>query len=99
MANSETASAAADRAGGAADIDPAASVSRYWVLAWARDDNRALNVLTGISDLDYCEVIAGVDEGKELFLLPSSGLVQTQQRLQQNMRRMFGLTGISRKSD
>jgi HlyD family secretion protein len=97
--SSDTASASADREGGAADSDPAASVSRYWVLAWERDGIRALNVLTGISDLDYCEVIGGVDEGQELFLLPSSGLVQTQQRLQQNMRRIFGLTGISRKSD
>jgi HlyD family secretion protein len=77
----------------------ATSVSRYWVLAWENDSIRALNVNTGISDLDYCEVLFGVTEGTEVFLLPSSGLVQTQQRLQQNMRRLSGLTGISRKPE
>lgn len=99
MEASDAAPAAVESDAGAADNDPATLTSRYWVLAWDQGGVRALNVDIGISDLDYCELLAGVNEGTELFLLPSSGLVQTQQRLQQNMRRMSGLTGISRKSD
>jgi hypothetical protein len=56
-------------------------------------------VETGITDLDYSEVIDGLEEGTKVLLLPSSGLVRTQQRYQQRLTRMSRMAGISRRND
>jgi HlyD family secretion protein len=71
--------------------------SRYWVFLEDAAGLQATNVETGLTDLDYSEVISGLDEGDEVLLLPSSGLVQSQQRLQQRMRQFTSLPGMSRQ--
>ncbi len=73
--------------------------SQYWVFLEGTSGLRATNVETGLTDLDYSEVITGLAEGDQVLLLPSSGLVQSQQRLQQRMRQFTSLPGMSRQDD
>lgn len=69
---------------------------RYWVFIRRGDAPLAVSVSTGVTDLDYSEVLAGLAEGDEVLLLPSSGLVQSQQRIQEQMRRFTGMPGMNR---
>ncbi len=69
--------------------------NRYWVFVSENGKPVARPVLTGITDLDYSEVLAGLNAGDQVYLLPSSGLVETQQRFQQQMRNMTGMPGMS----
>jgi HlyD family secretion protein len=47
-------------------------------------------VRTGLTDLDYSEVLSGLALGDSVYILPSAGLVQSQQEFQ---RRVTNLTG------
>jgi len=69
--------------------------NRYWVFVSEDGKPVARPVVTGITDLDYSEVLAGLKAGDQVYLLPSSGLVETQQRFQQQMRNMTGMPGMS----
>jgi HlyD family secretion protein len=56
-------------------------------------------IRTGLTDLDYTEVLDGLSESDSVLVLPSSGLVRSQQRFQERVRRVTGggLPGV-RKS-
>ncbi len=69
--------------------------NRYWVFVLRDGKPVAVEVATGVTDLDYSEVIAGLNEGDPVYLLPSSGLVETQQRFQQQMRQFSGMPGMT----
>ena len=69
--------------------------NRYWVFVSRDGKPVAVPVLTGITDLDYSEVLAGLKPGDLVYLLPSSGLVETQQRFQQQMRQFTGMPGMT----
>ena len=69
--------------------------NRYWVFVSENGKPVARPVVTGITDLDYSEVLAGLGAGDPVYLLPSSGLVETQQRFQQQMRNMTGMPGMT----
>ena len=71
----------------------------YWVFVQQGERLVARNVTTGLTDLDYSVVTEGLDEGDTVILLPSSGLVQSQQRLQQRMQQFTSLPGMSRRSN
>jgi HlyD family secretion protein len=71
----------------------------YWVFVRQGEQLVARNVTTGLTDLDYSEVTDGLSEGDTVILLPSSGLVQSQQRLQQRMQQFTSLPGMSRRSN
>jgi len=73
--------------------------SRYWVLINNGGVFEPAYVEAGITDLDYSEVLSGLDKGTEVVLLPSSGMIKSQQRTQQQLSRISRLTGISRRSD
>lgn len=47
-------------------------------------------VRTGITDLDYVEIVSGLDEGDRVLILPSSHLLETQQDLQNFIQRRVG---------
>jgi HlyD family secretion protein len=68
--------------------------SRFWVFVQRDGKPVAQRVTTGLTDLDYSEVIAGLAENDAVFILPSSGLVENQQRFQQQMRNMMGMPGM-----
>ena len=50
----------------------------------------AINVTTGLTDLDYTEVISGLSERDSVLILPSASLVQAQKEFNQRMQRMTG---------
>ncbi len=69
--------------------------NRYWVFRQRGEEVMPVSVETGLTDLDYSEVTGGLAEGDIVILLPSSGLVQSQQRLQERMRQFMSLPGTS----
>ena len=73
--------------------------NRYWVLLERPSAPLAVTVDTGLTDLDYSEVLSGLDEGDEVLMLPSSGLILSQERFQRQMRRFTSIPGMSGKDD
>ena len=55
-------------------------------------------IRTGLTDLDYSEVLEGLSESDSVLILPSAGLVRSQQRFQDRIRRVTGggLPGVKR---
>jgi HlyD family secretion protein len=54
----------------------------------------AVNVRTGLTDLDYSEVVSGLSEQDSVLILPSASLVQSQKDFTERMQRMTGGGGI-----
>jgi HlyD family secretion protein len=54
-------------------------------------------IRTGLTDLDYSEVVAGLDADDRVLILPSASLVQAQEQFQERMNRMRGggIPGLS----
>lgn len=69
--------------------------NRYWVFVSENGQTVARPVITGITDMDYSELLAGLNAGDAVYLLPSSGLVENQQRFQQQMRQFTGMPGMN----
>jgi HlyD family secretion protein len=72
--------------------------SRYWVFLDEPTGPRAVTVNTGLTDLDYSEVLSGLDEDDQVLLLPSSDLILSQQRFQGMMRRFTSIPGMQQES-
>jgi HlyD family secretion protein len=49
-----------------------------------------LHVQTGLTDLDYIEVVEGLSESDSVLLLPSAGLVRSQERVRSRIRQITG---------
>ena len=47
-------------------------------------------VQTGLTDLDYSEVLSGLTLGDSVYILPSASLVQSQQQFRQRITNMTG---------
>ena len=47
-------------------------------------------IRTGLTDLDYSEVVSGLQAGDSVYLLPSAGLVQSQQDTRNRFQAMTG---------
>jgi HlyD family secretion protein len=47
-------------------------------------------VRTGLTDLDYSEVVSGLSESDSVLVLPSASLVQSQQEMQERANRVTG---------
>jgi HlyD family secretion protein len=64
--------------------------SRY--IVFARRGGRTLPVWirTGLTDLDYSEVLSGLEPTDSVLLLPSASLVQSQADMKERMNRMTG---------
>jgi hypothetical protein len=54
-----------------------------------------LPIETGVTDLDRVEIVSGLGEGDKVLVLPSSSLLETQERLQNFMRGRGGIPGLS----
>ncbi len=50
----------------------------------------ATPIRTGITDLDYTEVLSGLSEGDEVLLVPSGGLVRSQDQFLERIQRVTG---------
>jgi hypothetical protein len=50
----------------------------------------AVNVRTGLTDLDYIEVVSGLTEQDTVLVLPSASLLNAQRDMRDRMRTMTG---------
>ena len=62
----------------------------YWVVALRGDEPVPVAVKTGLTDLEYSEVIEGLEPGDRVLLLPSTSLYEQQERLQEFIDQRFG---------
>lgn len=76
---------------GAADFG-----GRYIVFTMKNGQPTPVYVQTGLTDLDYSEVKVGLAAGDSVLLLPSAGLIQSQQQMQQRISQNSGLPGQAR---
>jgi hypothetical protein len=51
-----------------------------------------ISVKTGLTDLEYSEIVSGLEPGDRVLLLPSSSLFDQQERLQQFISSRFSST-------
>jgi hypothetical protein len=51
---------------------------------------QAMTVTTGLTDLEYSEVVAGLNPGDQVLLLPSTSLFEQQAFLQQRIQERYG---------
>ncbi len=73
---------------------------RYIVFVMRHGQPTATRVQTGLTDLDYSEVVAGLTAEDSVLVLPSASLVQSQQAFQERVQRFTGggLPGLSSSS-
>jgi len=64
----------------------------YWVVALRNDQPVPIAVKTGLTDLEYSEVVSGLQPGDRVLLLPSTSLFEQQERLQQFITARFSST-------
>ncbi len=59
----------------------------------------AVPIRTGLTDLDYSEVVSGLSVGDTVLVLPSASLLASQQRFQERINRITGggLPGVQRR--
>jgi HlyD family secretion protein len=62
----------------------------YWVVALRDGVTVPVAVKTGLTDLEYSEVVSGLEPGDKVLLLPSSSLFEQQERLQDFINQRFG---------
>jgi HlyD family secretion protein len=64
----------------------------YWVVALRGTEVVPLAVKTGLTDLEYSEIVSGLEPGDKVLLLPSTSLYEQQERLQEFINQRFGST-------
>jgi len=67
---------------------------RYIVFVQRGGKPTAVWVRTGLTDLDYSQVISGLNPGDSVYILPSASLVQSQQQFRQRITNMTGGGGL-----
>jgi HlyD family secretion protein len=67
---------------------------RYIVFVRRNGETKAVNITTGLTDLDYSEVTGGLTEQDSVVLLPSASLVNAQKEAATRIQRMTGGGGI-----
>jgi HlyD family secretion protein len=68
--------------------------STYIVFALRDGKPVPVTVRTGLTDLDYVEVVAGLAETDTVLVLPSASLIASQQQMRERIQRMTGGGGI-----
>ena len=72
-------------------------VSSYIVFALRKGQPTPVQIRTGLSDLDYIEVLSGLTEQDTVLVLPSASLLSAQRDMQQRMRTIGGLPGVQQQ--
>jgi HlyD family secretion protein len=62
----------------------------YWVVTTQDGETVPVSVQTGLTDLEYSEIVAGLDTDAEVLLLPSSSLFEQQEAIQNMLSARFG---------
>lgn len=70
---------------------------QYWVFVLVDGKPVARYIETGLTDLDYSEVVKGLSAGEQIVLLPSSDLILSQDRFRTMIGQAIGMPGM--KSD
>jgi hypothetical protein len=66
----------------------------YIVFALKNGAPTAVQIRTGLTDMDYMEVLNGVSEGDTVLVLPSAGLLSSQKEMRERIQRMTGGGGL-----
>ncbi|MCH7475277.1 MAG: hypothetical protein IIA27_11460, partial [Gemmatimonadetes bacterium] len=66
----------------------------YIVFVMTETGPVAVAIQTGLTDLDYAEVVSGLDQDDDVLILPSASLVQSQRQMQERIERMTGGGGL-----
>jgi HlyD family secretion protein len=66
----------------------------YIVFVKTADGPRATRIKTGLTDLDYSEVVSGLSEGDSVLVLPSASLIASQQEFKERVQRVTGGGGV-----
>ena len=72
-------------------------VSSYIVFTMRKGQPTPVQVRTGLSDLDYIEVVSGLTEQDTVLVLPSASLLNSQRDMQQRLRNIGGLPGVQQQ--
>lgn len=67
---------------------------KYIVFVRRNGETRAVNISTGLTDLDFSEVTSGLTEQDSVVILPSASLVNAQKEATTRIQRMTGGGGI-----
>lgn len=70
----------------------------YIVFALRDGKPTAVPIRTGITDLDYTEIVDGLSEGDSVLILPSASLVRAQQSFQRRINSRMGIPGMTRSN-
>ncbi|HEX2251530.1 MAG TPA: efflux RND transporter periplasmic adaptor subunit [Gemmatimonadales bacterium] len=74
---------------------PAAGAGSQYIVFVVRDRRPTpVWIRTGLTDLDYSEVLSGVTVGDSVLVLPSASLVQSQQEMRERFERVTGGGGV-----
>ena len=68
---------------------------KYWIFVMQDGVPVARYVRTGLTDLDYSEVVSGLARDEEVLMLPSSDLILSQDRFREMMGQAVGLPGMN----
>ena len=63
---------------------------RYIVFVQRNNQPVPVWVRTGLTDLDYSELLEGLQTGDSVYILPSASLVQSQQQFKQRITNLTG---------
>jgi len=85
--------------GGAGFRRNTAEPSSYIVFVLRKGKPTPVQVRTGLTDLDYIEVVSGLTEQDTVLVLPSASLLNAQRDMQQRMRQVTGggLPGVQQQ--
>jgi HlyD family secretion protein len=83
---------------GPSTTEAALSGGDYIVFVIRDGELSAIPVRTGLTDLDYSEVVSGLVEGDTVLVLPSASLLASQREFQERIaNRVGGLPGVQRR--
>ena len=75
----------------------ALSDANYIVFTMRNGTPTAVPIRTGLTDLDYSEVVSGLTAQDSVLIMPSASLIASQQEFQERVqRRAGGIPGVSR---
>jgi HlyD family secretion protein len=72
---------------------------QYWIFVLRDDRPVPQYINAGLTDLDYSEVLSGLDAEEQIILLPSSALIMSQNQFREWMGKAVGMPGMSSDKD
>ena len=67
---------------------------QYIVFVLRDGEPTAVSIRTGLTDLDYSEIVSGLTETDSVLVLPSASLVRSQEQFQERVNRVTGGGGL-----